>query len=62
MKEGGSDLDHCFLILYTFRSYLESLGQQALLGLWGSVQQLKEAEKTQWHQLATQVPTYLPKS
>ena len=36
-------------------SYLEGVGAQSLLGLWGAVQELREADKTLWHHLATQI-------
>ncbi len=39
-----------------FRSYLEEEeGQQDLLTFWEAVQELKGAERTRWHHLATEI-------
>lgn len=38
-----------------FYTYLEPRGQQDLLGLWAAVEELKEADRTLWHQLATEI-------
>lgn len=38
-----------------FYSYLEEENQQDLLGFWAGVEELRKAEKTLWHQLATEL-------
>ena len=38
-----------------FYSYLEEENQQDLLGFWLGVEELRKAEKTLWHQLATEL-------
>ena len=38
-----------------FYHYLEQQNMQDLLGFWAAVEELKEAEKTLWHQLCTEI-------
>ena len=38
-----------------FYAFLEQQHMQDLLGFWTAVEELKEAEKTLWHQLATEI-------
>ena len=38
-----------------FAKFLEEENQQDLLGCWSSIQELREADKTSWHQLATEI-------
>ena len=38
-----------------FFSYLEEENQQDLLGFWAAVEELRTADKTLWHQLATEI-------
>ncbi len=45
-----------------FYTFLEQQHQQDLLGFWAAVEELKEADKTLWHQLATEIfYTYINK-
>ena len=38
-----------------FYIFLEQLHMQDLLGFWGAVEELKESDKKNWHQLATEI-------
>ncbi len=38
-----------------FSRHLEENGRQDLLGFWSSVQELRTASRTEWHQLATEI-------
>ncbi len=38
-----------------FSAYLEEERQGDLLAFWSAVQELKEADRTMWHHLATEI-------
>ncbi len=44
-----------YFFLRYFSAFLEEEGQRNLLAFWVSVQELKEADRTSWHHLATEI-------